>query len=429
MVPLDEIASESNGFNLNLPRYIDSSEPEDLHDLDAHLNGGIPNRDIDALGAFWEVFPTLRSTLFRANGRKGYSDPRVEGSAVKAAILEHEEFQAFAAQAKAIVEAWRAAHDALLRGLDADTLPRQVIQTLSEDLLARHEALPLVDAYDIYQRLMEFWEEVMQDDVYLIVAEGWNAGRSLREAYDKETPEFTIRKGRKTTKYVGELVPAPLVVAPFFPGQQAEIDRLEATLDELGQRKDEFEEEHGGEGGALEGLEGARGVTKGNVQDRAVEIRDLLLKTLPEGTLEYEQAVAIGKSTFGSKDWKKGVEDEDGLFEELDILYDYLRLTDEESEVKKAHKEALLALHQAVRDRYPTLREDEIKSLVVDDKWFARIRAALEGEVERVTQRLAGRVRELEERYARPLPELEKEVEALSVKVKGHLERMGVGWG
>jgi len=304
-----------------------------------------------------------------------------------------------------------------------------VIRTLSEDLLARYETLPLVDAYDIYQRLMEFWEEVMQDDVYLLVAEGWAAGRILREAYDKETPEFTIRKGKKTTKYVGELIPAPLVIECFFSDRQDEIDRLAVRLDDLSQRKEEFEEEHGSDGGALDGLEGARGVTKGNVQDRVMDIRELLLKTLPEGAPEYEQAAGIGKTTFGAKEWQKAVEDEDGLFQELDVLYDYLQFADEESELKKAHKDAVACLHRDVRDRYRNLTMNEIRALVVDDKWFARIQAAIEGEVERVTQGLAGRVKELEERYARPLPDLERDVEEFGTKVDGHLERMGVGAG
>ena len=432
MVPLDEIAGESSACNLNLPRYIDSSEPEDLHDLGAHLGGGIPERDIDALEPYWDVFPTLRSTLFRAGERAGYSDLRVEGrvngTSVKSAILKHEEFRAFAGRASAILAEWRAAHDPLLRGLDSDALPREVIRTLAEDLLARYETLPLVNAYDVYQRLMEFWEEVMQDDVYLLVAEGWGAGRSLREAYDRETPEFTLRKGRKTTKYVGELIPAPLVIARFFPDRQAEIERLGARLDDLTQRKEEFEEEHSGDGGALGGLEGSRGVTKGNVQDRVMEIRDLLLKALPKGTPAHAQAAGIGRTTFGAKAWRKGREDEDGLFQELDILHDYLQLTEEGVELKKAHKEALTALHRDVRDRYPKLTEEEIKALVVDDKWFGRIQEAIEGEVERVTRRLAGRVGELEERYARPLPELEREVEAFSAKVEGHLGKIGLTW-
>ena len=76
MVPLAEIASPANDYNLNIPRYIDASEPEDLHDLDAHLNGGIPNRDIDDLSPYWSVFPSLRQVLFADNGRTGYSEAR-----------------------------------------------------------------------------------------------------------------------------------------------------------------------------------------------------------------------------------------------------------------------------------------------------------------------------------------------------------------
>lgn len=429
LVPIAEIANESNDFNLNLPRYIDSNEPEDLHDLDAHLNGGIPDCDIGAMEAFWKVFPTLRHALFRPNERTGYSDPLVEGRRVKATILKHEEFQAFAQRAEVIFETWRAAHEPLLRNLDSDALPRDVIRTLSEDLLQRYEALPLVDAYDIYQRLMEFWEEVMQDDIYLVVGEGWTAGRGLRKAHDKESPEFSIRTGRKTTKYVGELVPAALVIARFFSDQQDEVDRLAARLDEIRQQKDEFEEEHGVDGGALDGLEGSRGVTKGNVQDRAVEIRNLLLREFSKDTPEYQQASGIRKTTFGSKDWTKGRVDEEGLFEELDILHDYLKATNQDSQLKKDHKAALQALHVAVRDRYAKLIEEEIKALVVDDKWFARLRTAIEGEVERVTQRLAGRVKELDERYRRPLPALDQQQKALVAKVTGHLNRMGATWG
>ena len=92
MVPLAEIASETNDFNLNIPRYVDSSEAEDLHDLGAHLRGGIPDRDIEALGAYWEVFPGLRDRLFSANGRGGYSDARIDADEVRKVVLQHGEF-------------------------------------------------------------------------------------------------------------------------------------------------------------------------------------------------------------------------------------------------------------------------------------------------------------------------------------------------
>ncbi len=122
MVPIAEIAGPANNYNLNIPRYIDSREPEDLHDLDAHLNGGIPNRDIDALGAYWTVFPSLRQTLFKSNGRAGYSDARFETQQVKDVILAHEEFASYEQQVVGIFDTWRQTHKSLLRGIE-DTPP------------------------------------------------------------------------------------------------------------------------------------------------------------------------------------------------------------------------------------------------------------------------------------------------------------------
>ena len=102
-----------------------------------------------------------------------------------------------------------------------------------------------------------------------------------------------------------------------------------------------------------------------------------------------------------------------------------LKLIEAEAEASKAVREAQAALDEKVLAKYPKLTEAEIKTLVVDDKWFASIQGAIEGEVQRLTQRLAGRVRELEERYAAPLPQFTRSVAELEVKVNRHLEKMG----
>ena len=425
MVPVAEISGPGNDYNLNIPRYIDFTEPEDLHDLEAHLNGGIPDVDIDALDTYWTVFPSLRQVLFVGNGRPGYSEMRVETRQVKAAILGHHEFKSYEARIAAISDAWRKAHEPVLKGLEGGANPRDIIHTLSEDLLVRLTALPLLDPYDVYQRLMDYWDETMQDDVYLIIADGWQAGRNLRSAEKKETPDFTIKKGQKTLKYIGELVPGSLVIAKFFSSEQEKLERLEAQVASLSQRKEEFEEEHGADEGALNGLEGKSGVTKGNVQQRAMELKEAILKAVPQGMPEHDQAKSIKKTTFGSRDWTKNVKDEDGLFEELDILYDYLRIAEDERVRKKQHKQAMKALHLSVIAKYAQLTEAEIKTLAVEDKWFASIRVAIEEEAQRVTRQLAGRMKVLEERYARPLPRLEQAVEEFGEKVEGHLKRMG----
>ncbi len=426
MVPVAEIGSHANDYNLNIPRYIDSSDPEDLHDLDAHLRGGIPHRDLDALGAFWEVFPSLRQALFVGNGRAGYSETRVETQRVKAAILEHREFKLYEARVAALLDGWCKAHGPPLLGLGPGTIPKSIIQMLAEDLLKCFADLPLIDANDVYQRLMDSWDEVMQDDVYLIAADGWKAGRTLRSPYDNETPEFTIKKGKTTSKYVGEMIPASMVIARFFSAEQQELVQLEAEVTKLAERKEEFEAEHAVDEGALSDLDGKSGITKGNVQQRAVELKEAILKAYPEGMPEHDQAKSIKKTTFGVHNWTKNVRDEEGLFEELDILYDYLQLMTDEMNQKKAHKQKMEVLHESVIATYAQLTEEEIKTLVIEDKWFARIRADIHEEVQRVTQQLKGRIKELDERYARPLPELEREVDEYSARVESHLKKMGL---
>ena len=428
MVPVAEIAGPANDYNLNIPRYIDSSKPEELQDLNAHLKGGIPNRDIDALDSYWKVFPSLRQALFKSNGRAGYSEARVKTQQVKAVILDHEEFKSYEQQVFAIFDAWSKAHEPLLLGLEIGVLPRMIIHTLSEDLLECFADLPLLDPYNGYQGLMDYWDEVMQDDIYLVAAEGWQAGRTLRATYDKETPDFAIKKGQKTLKYIGELIPASLVIERFFRDLRQEVERLEGEIAKLAQRKKEFEEEHTPDGGALNGLEGEKGITKDNVRQRVLELKETIMGAYSEGTPEHNQAKEIKKTTFGVASWTKNIRDEEGLFEELDILYDYLQLMNGYANQKSAHKQALDTLHTSVIAKYYVLTEVEAKRLMVEDKWLESIQATIESEVQQLIQQLIVRIKKMEERYARPLPELEREAKTFSEKVEGHLSSMGVVW-
>ena len=398
MVPVAEIAGPANDYNLNIPRYVDAAEPEDLHDLDAHLRGGIPDRDLDALDAYWSVFPALRQTLFQANGRPGYSDPRVEPHGIKATIAGSAEFTSYQQAAAAIFDAWYEKHRRLLLGIDAETLPRTVIHTLSEDLLARFGDLPLLDRYDVYQRLMDYWDTVMQDDVYLIAAEGWDEAAQPRVIVDdrdrriKETPDITIKR----KKYRMDLIPPALIVARCFTSEQASIEQLRGIHETAARKLEDFVEEHlasaGGEDGALMGIANGRGrITKAAATGRLQTIRH-----------------------------------EPGADEEQDMLRRCLELIDAESRAGKAVREAQAALDRAVLDRYATLTVTEIKALVIDDKWRASIEAAIADELQRLTQLLAGRVRQLTQRYARPLSEIEIEVEELTTKAAVHITRMEI---
>lgn len=245
---------------------------------------------------------------------------------------------------------------------------------------------------------MDYWAEVMQDDVYLIAADGWVEAAKPRgivedkERKIKETPDLTIGRGKRSKKFKMDLVPPPLVVARDFAGEQGAIKVLQAKQESAARELEEFVEEHGGEEDLLAEVRDDKGkVAKDRVRD--------LLKAF-EGEMESD--------------------------EERATLSRCVALIEAEVTTAKAVKQTEGALDERVLARYGKLTEAEIKTLVVEEKWLASLRAAVEGEVQRVTQQLAGRVKELEERYAQPLPTLEREVTALSAKVEGHLENMGL---
>jgi type I restriction enzyme M protein len=393
MVPVAEIASEANDYNLNIPRYIDSSEPEDLHDLDAHLRGGIPNRDLDALEKYWEVFPSIRQELFEPADRPGYSQARVESQAVKATILKHPEFVAYSSRVATVFDQWRATHESALKKLKVGAKAKEVIAALGEDLLARFASLPLLDKYDVYQRLMDYWAETMQDDVFLIGSDGWVEAAKPRAAIDnkerkiKETPDLVVARKR----YKMDLIPPALIVARYFASEQAEVDALEAKREEAERALEEFVEENSGEEGLLEDAKTDAGsVTKASVNKRLDEIAD-----------------------------------QPGVDEEGAALTRCLELIEAEAAAAKEVREAQAVLDHETLTKYGKLTEAEVKILVVGDKWMASIKTAIEAEVQRLTRALATRLRELEERYAETLQNLEDEVKALSTKVEEHLYAMG----
>ena len=381
MVGLEEI--EKNDFNLNLPRYIDSQVPEDIQDIDAHLNGGIPERDIDALSRYWDVCPGLRAALFRS-ARPGYLDLPVDKTAIKATIHEHPEFSAFIAGMNEHFAAWRGRAAATLKGLGQGCHPKEVIAALAEDLLAHYAGRPLIDPYDIYQHLLDYWAETMQDDCYLVAADGWRAD-TYRVIEKNKTTGKERDKG-----WTCDLIPKPLIVARYFAAEQAEIDRLATELESVTARLAELEEEHGGEDGAFGDLDK---VNKASVTARLREIRG-----------DREAA------------------------DEAAVLNDWLRLSGEEAEVKRRLREAEVALDAAACAHYDGLTEAEIKALAVDDKWLEALDAAIRGEVDRISQELTQRVKELGDRYENSLPEMVGLVAEIESKVSRHLERMGFSW-
>ena len=385
MVGFDEI--EKNDYNLNLPRYIDSTEPEDLQDIEGHLKGGIPVADVDALSAYWAVCPKLRAALFKSL-RKGYV-ALVPGKAdIKTIIYGHLEFAAFIAGMEAHFGAWRKRAEVQLKGLKKGFHPKAFVIELAESLLAHYEDKPLIAPYDVYQHLMDYWAATMQDDAYIIAADGWKAETSrvieIKKGKDGK-PGKQVDKG-----WACDLVPKNILVARYFAKEQKAIQDLEAEIEILGSQMAEMEEEHGGEDGLFCELDK---VSKVEVSRRLKEIK-------------------------GDKEAK----------DEATALKAWLELSDKEDEAKKVLKAAEADLDAKALAQYPKLTEAEIKTLVVEDKWLAALAAAIHSEMDRISQALTRRVKELAERYETPLPQAATQVAELEKKVNCHLEKMGFSW-
>jgi type I restriction enzyme M protein len=374
MVPLAEISDPKNDYNLNIPRYIDSSDPEDLQDIDAHLRGGIPDRDIEALDPYWQVLPSVRKKLFESAGRPGYSRLKLSPSDINPAIFGHAEFNAFNASVMALFSKWKAINTPRLKSIKPGDKPKALIEKLSEDLLETFRAARLLDEYDVYQHIMDYWDATMQDDVYFLAQEGWKA--IFQQAANID------------------LIPPSLVIHRYFPKQQAALDKLETDRDAITRKIEELEEEHSGEDALLADARNDKGkLTKASVRARLSEI---------ESDREYADEGKVVKA--------------------------YLALMEAEAAATKLLKEAQSALDTQVDVKYGKLSADEIRTLVIDDKWLTALDAAIRAELDRVSHQLTQRITELAERYGSSFPQIVSRVTKLEAAVEGHLKQMGHKW-
>ncbi len=385
---------EKNEFNLNLPRYIDTSAPEDMQDIEAHLKGGIPQHDVESLDDFWTVYPSLKHDLFKNSSKDGYYELSVKDDDIYGTISNHGEYVDFKKSIKRIFDKWKKTTITDLRYLGKDTHPKAIIAELSVSLLEAFKGIKLIDKYDIYQHLMSYWEEIMQDDAHIITADEWWAGKQvIRLQAESKSGK---NKGKKKdiaglTGLEGRLIPVSLLIETYLNKEQEELDNLQNELEQAKAEMEEMQEEHGGDEELLESVMNEKGnITKKDLKARMKEIKD-----------EVEFA------------------------DELTMLEKYAGLLEKETDYKKKIKEAEKELEKKVIAKYPTLTIEEIKTLVVERKWMTKLEGRIMSEVDSMSQNLAGRVKELGERYDQTLPELEKETEALTRKVEIYLEKMG----
>jgi type I restriction enzyme M protein len=394
IIPITEIADPKNDYNLNIPRYIDSQEEEDLQNIEAHLRGDIPNRDIDDLGNYWKVYPTLKSTLFMPSKRANYSALCIAKNEIKNKIFHHPEFTTFSKQMDAVFEQWKSETIANAKTFDKGLHPKQEIHKISENLLKHYAGKQLTDKYAMYQHLMDYWAQIMQDDMYELAVDGWKAGNEVKriEKKTKKGDNEVVKQVPGIEGLEGRLIPPALIIQEYFAIELKAINDLETKAETLNARMDELREEHGGEDGLLSNaIDDKQKISKKNLQ--------IIIKELSKRNADNA--------------------------EEYDMLQTYKKLMDDEAEVQTRIKAAKVDLEKKVIGQYPKLTIDEIKTILVEKKWMHSMEQRIRTEMDNISHRLTQRIKELAERYETPLPQLSNEVNDLTAKVDGHLKKMG----
>lgn len=383
-VSFEEI--EKNEYNLNIPRYIDTQEEEDIQDLNAHLNGGIPLKDIDGLQAYWEVYPSLRKLLF-SDLRPGYLKLNIASSSIKETIYGHSEFTAYSKTLDKVFDAWKKTIYEDLQGIQSETAPKKFIHRLSEALLKAYENKALVNTYNIYQHLMNYWNETLKDDVYLLIEDGWKA--TVKRILEKNNKGKEVDKG-----WTCDLIPKALVVQKYLSSEQVALQDLNSELESVQAEITQYEEEHAGEEGLLADA------------------------TNDKGSLTKATLTKYVKDNKGNTAEKEG----------LKLANELLKLLEKEVDLKKKVKAKEVELDQLTLEQYGKLTEAEVRVLVVDDKWLTTIKSTIQTEIDAISQRLTNRIKELGERYDTKLSDLEHGLSEVEGRVAEHLQKMGLVW-
>ena len=388
LVPVEEIKNPINDYNLNLARYVDTTDPQDKQDIDGHIRGGIPNSDIDELSNYWNLFKSLKPELIQKSNRAGYSAISVNSKDISSLINKNAEIIKFKQDVHSRFEVWKKTASTRLLNIDSATRPKEFVNELGESLLNSFKDEPLIDAYAIYQGFMEYWDETLKDDVYMIVELGWLQSAKLEKVIPKSKERIDVYFNKD--KFHSETLPAIILIEKFFPVELESINTFSSELAAANEALESFFEDYG--------------------NDESI-IKDYFTK-----------------SRISKKDLATALKVANLEKDEKDLLKEYNDLITLEDAAKNALSEASDDMNRKLLSKYETLNESEIREILVNSKWIASVSSILAQELEIVISKLSERLSELSSRYLVPLPVIQAEREAYSEKVQSHLTNMGVKW-
>lgn len=453
---LNKEIKEKNKYNLNISRYIDSSDLEDIQDIYAHIHGGIPIADIDALKHFWKAFPSLKDELFDIFS-EGYYKLNVEEDVIRQTIYSNEEFIAYGEKIDEAFSNWRNYADAKLKNLRTDISTKDLIVKLAQSILREFEDLSLINKYDVYQILLAYWNEELSDDVSMIISDeaGYGAARKT-ENIMKETKK-TDANGNPKLKVVGwegKLIPKKLIISALFSSEKRAMDDLMEFVAETDSRLMSLIEESAENSAFSEVIEGGKVKSK-EIRKKMNEIMSHVHTPLIDGLVKLQNMLPMKKKEYveyinnniilevaytdkrtvtkTSVAYALGIARSeapvpDVYADDYKELKAAFKLAKKSEESTKLIKEMDKELDEKARKRYLTLTDDEIIELLINKKWYDTIGVGINELYATISYQLSDRIIELSKRYKNPLPNIMKQTADCEIEVKKYLERMGFTW-
>jgi Type I restriction-modification system methyltransferase subunit len=464
----DILNKQGNDGNLNVPRYIQKLDDTLPQNIASHLKGGIPETDIDSIEKLWKVSPDLKQQIFTCVDEKhSVYNLAISPSKIEAAIADDKNIQSEKAnECGTLFGDWENAVKDVLLSINTDTNPKGLIRNIGVEILNDFASAQLLDNYDVYDFLLNYWNEKLQDDVYVIKASGYEAGREIeyiyaqKKAKDEAGETISVDDTSKVKSFDGSLIAREIIEQKYFETELDALNELTEKAALLESELDEMREEESGDDGLLKEVlnEKGNGIPKANLNKRIKEldskktsdvlddINKLLELFDADNTAEMEKTVKTNKElanyelrnkngTFGKAKIKSALKEavENAMLPEIyadeyNTLIAYQEKMSEKEEADKAIKEAQKKLDELVLAKYSELSIDEIKHLLFDKKWMARLSRDITDAFDQELNVLASRVTLIAKRYEHTLSEIEGKTAKSNAKVKSALERMGYTW-
>ena len=378
VVSRDEI--RSNDYNLNIPRYVDSSEKPESWDIYASMFGGIPAKEIDELDDFWKAFPGLRTSLFERKNDAYYT---LKVSDIKKTIQEHPDVGSFTKHYNSAFDGFdEYLYSELMQTMSGVNISKEEA-ILSENIFTRLKDIPLVDVYEAYQVLDNDWNKIAVD-LEIVQTEGFAATKQVDPnmiVKKKDGKDQEVQDG-----WIGHVIPFELAQQKLL---YDELESLKADEERLAEISSAYDE---------------------------------ALESLPEEEKEKE-FVNEDKTAFVWAEVKKTIKSKDVDEEILAVLKKASSDNEEEKKLKKQVKEKSESLHMNTKKLIESLSDDQVMALL-KDKWILPLINGLSGIPENIIACLITKLSSLADKYSTTFSEVEDQIVNTEKELSGMIDML-----